>query len=240
VANILPLLRSLPLSSAVDNTNPLEQLLRLVNQKREQKWKEYTDTLAAEAQKSVDSTKNLPLSADHSRDSGSAANPASETEPSKNNTAPALQTARVTQRMSREVSSFKKFFILMNRSFRDNLRDKRLFVLYFVQSFSEVIIYLIIFHSLNRDYPSYTMPPTLSQLSNLQSRIGSLFALTIGCYVSPLFNSTLRMSKEARVVYKEISGGLYPRWAYFWSKSILDLMFILPVIFINMLIVGIL
>ena len=87
---------------------------------------------------------------------------------------------------------------------------------------------VLLYKDMHRGYDE----PTEDQQSNIQNRIGSFFFIAINLFVGSIMNSSIKLSLEASVVFKEISSGLYGPMYYFWSKSILDMLVILPVTFL--------
>lgn len=87
-----------------------------------------------------------------------------------------------------------------------------------------MIFCVLIFKDLHRDYDT----PSDDQIHNLQNRIGSFFFIAISLFVSSITNSGIKMSVESNIIYKEISSGLYGPSVYFWAKSLIDLLILLP------------
>jgi hypothetical protein len=124
-------------------------------------------------------------------------------------------------------SSLKKCWLLFMRSFSNTARDKRLFFLYIFQQVFSLAFCCYIYVKLHRDYDN----PTDDQFSNIKNRIGSFFFICMSIYIAALMNSSLKIVQEINIVYKEIQTGLYDPWNYYWTKSLIDLLILAPLIF---------
>jgi ABC-type multidrug transport system ATPase subunit len=183
------------------NTNPLDMLMRLVSSK-----------------KSGDHQKNIEALLSNT----SPGQPAAATR-ELNTIVDETGADSQLGGKSEAVSAFRIFGLLMRRNYNNVIRSKKLFVVYNVQMFFSCVLALIIYKNLTRDYDDF-----FKDLVNLRNRIGSFFFITMNVYISSLLNSCFKMEEESQIVYKEISSGLYGSGAYFWSKSLMDLLFLLP------------
>jgi ABC-type multidrug transport system ATPase subunit len=180
--------------------NPLDMLMKLVNSKKNDDYQTNIDALLSNTKPTSLPPKDPNTIVD---DTGADSN--------------------IMMNKSEGVSSFKIFGLLMRRNFNNVVRSKKLFVVYNIQMFFSCLLALIIYKNLTRDYNDF-----FKDLVNLRNRIGSFFFITMNIYISSLMNSCFKMEEESQIVYKEISSGMYGSGAYFWSKSLMDLLFLLP------------
>lgn len=122
-----------------------------------------------------------------------------------------------------------KCWLLFSRSMGNTVRDKKLFLVYVLQQLCTMIFLGLIYKNTHRNYDD----PTPDQYSNLRSRIGSFFFIVMNLYFSSLINTALKMGQEALIIYKEIRAGLYHSWHYYWTKSFIDLIILVPLIFVT-------
>jgi hypothetical protein len=127
------------------------------------------------------------------------------------------------------VNVFMKAWLLFSRGAKNLIKNKMLFLLFNFQMFAIMAIVIGVYYNITRDY---------DDLVNLQNRIGSFFFIAISYYCCLLLNSSFSMVSEAQIIYKEISADQYGCGAYFWSKSVVDLIVYLPPIFIQFYIVS--
>lgn len=59
----------------------------------------------------------------------------------------------------------------------------------------------------------------------------------INYYIAHLTNSAFKFEEENVVIYKEISSKLYQAGVYYWAKTVSDILFILPIVATNFLVV---
>lgn len=131
-----------------------------------------------------------------------------------------------TQLNLRPADNITKCWLLFSRSMSNTIKDKQLFILYCIQQILSMFIGAFIWWNMTRDYSGVSD----ESRGNLKNRFGSFFFILTGIYIAALFNSSLKMGQEASIVYKEIRGGLYDPWVYYWTKSFIDLIILVPVI----------
>ena len=133
------------------------------------------------------------------------------------------------KKKSSQISEFYKFVLLWKRGTKNLLKDKKLFLVFNVQMFLLMVITIACYVNISRDY---TDPV------NLRNRYGSLFFIAICYYCCLLLNSAFSMVFEAPIIYKELSADHYGYGAYYWSKSLVDLIVYLPPILIQLYLVA--
>lgn len=126
----------------------------------------------------------------------------------------------------RPASTPKKIMLLFSRSLHNTLKDKQLFVLYIMQQLLSMIFVSIIYKNMNRNYDS----TSADGRANVKNRIGSFFSIVMNTYISALINTSMKMGQESSIIYKEIKGGLYHPWIYYSTKSVIDLLILIPLI----------
>lgn len=126
------------------------------------------------------------------------------------------------------ISYLKKFWILMKRNFQNVRRSKKLFLVFNIQMFFSAILALLIYKNVHREYDNVFAK---DWVTNMRNRVGSFFFVAMNVYISSLMNSCFKMEEESQIIYKEVSNGAYSPSAYFWSKSLMDFLFLLPPLF---------
>ena len=125
-----------------------------------------------------------------------------------------------------KVNSFKKFLILLTRGFNNLIQDKKLFVIFNLQMIAIMLVTLGVYSRMRRDYDK--MDPDYPKNQDIQDRISSYFFIAVNFYCCILLNSSFSMEVESQIIYKEISAGQYGYGAYFWAKTLVDLILLLP------------
>ena len=134
-----------------------------------------------------------------------------------------------------KVSSFKKFWLLLGRGFNNLIQHKKLFLIFNFQMFLIMFVTLGVYQRMRRDYDK--MDPEHPKNQDIQDRIASFFFVSVNFYCCILLNSSFTMEEESQIVYKEISAGQYGFGAYYWSKTLVDLVLLLPPVIVQIFIV---
>lgn len=124
------------------------------------------------------------------------------------------------------VESLTKFWFLMKRGFHNLVQHKQLFIIFNIQMMLIMVTTLLSYGNLGRNYEY--LPPVGGKNVDIQNRISSLFFISASIYASILLNSSLSMEEESQIIYKEISAGLYGYGAYYWSKTLVDFVLLMP------------
>ena len=123
-----------------------------------------------------------------------------------------------------KVPEYYKFYLLIKRNLLNFSRDKKTFFIFYIQSFFALLLACLIYANLRRDYDTFDVQSLIA----IKNRIGSFFFICLNYYISFLGNSAFKMEMESHIVYKDLSAGLYKLRTYFWAKSLVDLVFLLP------------
>lgn len=135
-----------------------------------------------------------------------------------------------------KVNSFKKFLNLLKRGFYNLIQDKKLFVIFNLQMIAIMLVTIGVYSRMRRDYDK--MDPEHPKNQDIQDRIASFFFICVNFYCCILLNSSFSMEGESQIIYKEISGGMYGSGAYFWAKTLVDLILLLPPVFVQIYLVD--
>ena len=140
------------------------------------------------------------------------------------------QKERITSANNRQqVSIPTKFWYLLCRGLKNLWKHKSLFVLFNIQMF---VIQGISGGSFSHERRAYADGASIdgqtTPASDLKDRVSSMFFVAINYYCCFLLNSAMSMEEESQVVYKEISARMYGMGAYFWSKTLVDLVLYVP------------
>lgn len=135
-----------------------------------------------------------------------------------------------------KVGTFRKFSLLLKRGFSNLIQHKKLFVIFNLQMLFIMLVTVTVYHNMGRDYDK--MDPENPKNIDIQDRIASFFFVAINFYCCILLNSSFTMDEESQIVYKEISAGQYGYGAYYWSKSLVDWVLLLPPVFFQIFLVG--
>ena len=139
------------------------------------------------------------------------------------------------QTKQRSPSTVQKFGLLFGRTARNAVRHVRLFVIFNVQNIFSIVLAVVIYWHMNRNYDT----GDLADVSvNLRNRVGSFFFIIMNMYINFLINTCFKMEEESMVVLKEISAGTYSPTLYFWSKGIADFLFFSPALLVQAALVG--
>lgn len=134
------------------------------------------------------------------------------------------------------VGACKKFTLLLQRGFNNLIQHKKLFVIFNLQMILIMLVTLGVYARMRRDYEK--VDPEHPKNEDIQDRIASFFFIAINFYCCILLNSSFSMEEEAQIIYKEISGGMYGYGAYFWSKTFVDWVLLLPPVFVQIYLVA--
>lgn len=134
-----------------------------------------------------------------------------------------------------KVSALKKFYLLLKRGFSNLVQHKKLFLIFNFQMFMIMAITICVYQRMRRNYDE--VDPEKPRNMDIQDRIASFFFVALNFYCCILLNSSFSMEEESQIIYKEISAGQYGYGAYFWSKTLVDLVLLLPPVFAQIFIV---
>lgn len=135
-----------------------------------------------------------------------------------------------------KVGTFRKFSLLLKRGFSNLIQHKKLFVIFNLQMFFIMLITVTVYYRMGRDYDK--VDPENPKNIDIQDRIASFFFVAINFYCCILLNSSFTMDEESQIVYKEISAGQYGYGVYYWSKSLVDWVLLLPPVLIQIYLVS--
>ncbi len=135
-----------------------------------------------------------------------------------------------------KVGVFKKFYLLLKRGFGNLVQHKKLFLIFNFQMFLIMAITIAVYQRMRRNYDE--VDPDKPRNMDIQDRIASFFFVALNFYCCILLNSSFSMEEESQIIYKEISAGQYGYGAYFWSKTLVDLVLLLPPVFAQIYLVG--
>ena len=127
------------------------------------------------------------------------------------------------------INDFVKFFLILKRSIRILFNNKAQFLVFNVQMFLIMAIIIGVYYTEGRDYDQ--IPPAGQDMNeDVRNRIGSMFFIGINYYACFLVNSAFSIDSETSIIYREVSSGIYGPGAYFWARSISDLVLLLPLV----------
>lgn len=155
--------------------------------------------------------------------------PIDQTSPEKEKEIDLLRRPAPPAKNRFRVSEFRKFYVLLKRGFNNLIQHKKLFVIFNMQMIVIMLVTLGVYSRMRRDYDK--MDPDHPKNEDIQDRIASMFFIAINFYCCILLNSSFSMEEESQIIYKEISSGQYGYGAYFWSKTFVDWVLLLPPVF---------
>jgi len=86
-----------------------------------------------------------------------------------------------------------------------------------------------LFFNLNNDYTDSGMTPEKEMENNMKkinNRIGAVVYLVAVNYLLVMSNTSYKMVRESKIIYKELNSGLYLFPNYFLPKSVIDILFL--------------
>jgi hypothetical protein len=125
---------------------------------------------------------------------------------------------------------FKRFLILAVRIFQFTIRDFYALMFYIVEIIVLGAFGCTLFYNLDNDYIDTGKSPALEMEANMKkinNRIGSVMYLVCFTYVLVMSNTSYKMVRESKIIYKEMNCGLYLFPNYFAPKTVIDFIFLL-------------
>lgn len=224
VRAIIPRLTKIKPFDFPDDVSPVDYLLRLVNKRKTPDADENVRLFELDSKRFNDTRSILTLKDGKRGDS--------VIDQAKDNQELMLFKRPKQLKSSRfQVNPLVKFWLIMVRGVKNLSKDKQLFLLFNFQMFLITGITISVYSGMGRNYDY--MPPDGSRNIDIHDRIASLFFIAINFYCCILLNSSFSMEGESQIIYKEISGGMYSYGPYFWSKSLVDLVLLLPPVFVQ-------
>lgn len=250
----MPRISALKGTGFPSDTNPVDYLLRMVNEKKSPiEFQDNIQMLSKEAiaefkRQSNSGQDESPVEGKYSianLDSASLTSNTVTRESSGTKISakgkPAKQLLDHFQKLNTQVqkrtpSTLQKFGLLFARTSKNVLRHVRLFVIFNVQNLFSIMLAVIIYWHMNRDY-DVGDPADVSV--NIHNRVGSFFFIIMNMYINFLINTCFKMEEESMVVLKEISAGTYSPTLYFWAKSMADFLFFSPALLLQAVLVEV-
>lgn len=127
-------------------------------------------------------------------------------------------------------SFIKKFFIVAERIIKFTFRDFYALQFYIIEIIVLCTFGCALFFNLNNNYSNSGRTPEEKMRSNMKkinNRIGSMVYLVCLTYFMVMSNTSYKMVRESKIIYKELNSGLYLFPNYFAPKTVIDFVFLL-------------
>lgn len=125
---------------------------------------------------------------------------------------------------------FKCFFILAKRIILFTFRDRFALLYYIIMIIVLGGFGCILFQKLDGEYISTggsAQKDLEANVKEINNRVGSVVYLICFNYFLVMSNTSYKMVRENKIIYKELNAGLYRFPNYFFPKNVIDFVFLL-------------